>query len=131
MKNLLILFSFIFSSHIVLAQNKNTEAPNDTLISVFNPANAHKDGYEIGRGNIIEIPIEVVSKCAHKKIMIIGKRYHHVVTEEDLKQINDKGEIEWKQGRVGAYSTFTINTIWMWDAKKKTWKLVYENKEKI
>lgn len=128
MKNLLILLSFIFICNLCIAQNKNAEATNDTIISVFNPANAHKDGYEIGHGNIIELPYNVVSKCAYKKIMIIGKKHNHVVTEDDLKFIDDEGETVHKQGRVGTYSTFTINTIWKWNTKKKIWKLVYENK---
>ncbi len=128
-KLIILITGFILISNIIVAQNKEKKPIKDTIISVFNPSDAHKDGYRIGGNTIVDLPTRVVQKCAYKKIRIIGKKYNHVVTEDDLKYKNEDGDTVYMQGRVGTYSTFVINNISVWDAKKHTWRLVYINKK--
>ncbi len=124
MRKYFAIFFFIFLNGYTFAQNKDTIANNDTIIAVFDPNNAHKDGYQIGGNTIVDLPYDVVQKCANKKIRIIGKQTQHDVTEEDLKYKNEDGETVYMQGRVGSYSTFVINNISVWNPKTKRWKKV-------
>ena len=135
-----ILFSFILiNENFVLEAQMKSSIAIDTLETFF-INQQRKDGIEIN-GHTLYLPEEVIAKCNHQKIRVIGSNTYNKIVS-DRKSENDSPEI--RQGRyeyirvmndsgiwvnerhfVSTGPDFSVDTVWVWNKKIKKWKLLF------
>lgn len=128
MKSFLLLFLLLLVGNCCNAQLPQNTLHFDTLEGVFKKCNQSKDGYMLNE-NLFDIPDGIATKCNDKLIRVLGYATAHYVTANDLTFIDNNGNVGYKQGREGAYSTYELHSVYVFDAKKKTWMLIYNQQE--
>jgi hypothetical protein len=122
------LFLFLLLANCCKAQLSSPSLHIDTLEGIFKKGNQSKDGYFMN-GTLFDIPSSIAAKCDNKQIRLLGFASSHYITANDLMFFNNNGNVEYKLGRVGAYTSYELHSIYVFDAKKKIWMLIYNQQE--
>ena len=122
------LFLLLLIANCCKAQQSSITLHFDTLEGVFKKSNQSKDGY-LMLGTVFDIPSSIAAKCDNKQIRLLGFASSHYVTADNLMFFNNNGNVEYKQGRVGVFTTYELHSIYVFDAKKKIWILIYNQQE--
>lgn len=122
------LFLLLLIANCCKAQQSSITLHFDTLEGVFKKSNQSKDGY-LMLGTVFDIPSSIAAKCDNKQIRLLGFASSHYITANDLMFFNNNGNVEYKLGRVGAYTSYELHSIYVFDAKKKIWILIYNQQE--
>ena len=117
------LFFLLLVGNGCQAQRLQNTLHFDTLEGVFKESNRAIDGYFFS-GIVIDIPEGVASKCNNQHIQLLGKLNTYYLSSAMSDTLG-----EYEQGRETIYKTYELHTIYVFNAKKKTWTFLYSQQE--